>query len=135
MTSTQLAVSVGIACLLALASGLSGWAGALGIATVALLVLLCWLGLAGRGRPSMVSLAMLAVFGAGLCAVVVMAYRLHEPDGPLTTIGGLPAGTAMLVYGLPLAGSVAGVLYGLRFDREILPEASQRQFLKRFGKR
>lgn len=135
MTSTKLAVLAGVACLCALGSGLSGWAGALGIATVALLVLLCWLGLAGSGRPSIVSLAMLAVFGAGLCAVIVMAYRLHDPSGHLTTVGGLPAGTAMLVYGLPLAGSSAGILYGLRFDREILPEASQRQFLKRFGKR
>ena len=135
MSSTKLACLAAAVSLAALVAGLAGWAGALGIASVALLVTLWGLGLRSPGRTLPRTVAATIGIGAALCALLVLAYRLHDPEGALTTIGGLPAGTAMLVYGLPAAGSLVGILYGLAFDREILPIESQREFLERFGRR
>lgn len=134
MSNTKLACSVAVVSLGILIVGLAGHAGALGIASVCLVVLLWGLALRSPGRPSARTVAILLAIGAALCVVLLLAYHLHDPTGPLETIGGLPAGTAMLVYALPAAGSLVGVLYGLTFDREILPIESQRRFLERFGR-
>ena len=135
MSNTKLACLAAALSLGILGAGLAGHAGALGIASIALIVSLWNLGLRTPGRTSPKTVAISVAIGAALCSVLLLAYRLHNPAGPLRTIGGLPAGTAMLVYGLPAAGSLVGVLYGLTFDREILPLAAQRRFLARFGRR
>lgn len=134
MSNTKLACSAAVVSLGILAAGLSGHARALGIASVCLIVLLWSLALRAPGRPSAGTVSVLVAIGAALSLVLLLAYRLHDPTGPLATIGGLPAGTAMLVYALPAAGSLVGVLYGLAFNREILPLESQRRFLERFGR-
>ena len=70
-------------------------------------------------------------FGIGFCCLLALQFRLHDPTGPLRTIGGFPAGTALLVYGIAPLGLMLGVLYGLIFDREVLPPDRQRAFIER----
>ena len=91
------------------------------MSAVALIVLLCAIGLRVPNRTSKSTILTLIAYGAVFCALLATAFRLHDPTGPLTTIGGFPAGTAMLIYGIAPLGITLGVLYGLVFDSEILP--------------
>ena len=134
MNNSPLAAVGAVICLIALAGGFSGNAALLGMASVALIVVLCLLGLRAPGRPSRLTLAALLAFGVGFCCLLALQFHLHDPSGPLKTIGGFPAGTAMLVYGIAPLGLMLGVLYGLVFDREVLPLAKQREFIERFSK-
>ncbi len=131
MNSTPLAKLVGLVSAVALLAGLTGHAGVLGMAAVALIALLAVLGLRAPGGPSRRTLAAVAVFGMLFCSLLALGFLLHDPDGQLVTIGGLPAGTAMLVYGIAPLGISLGVLYGLVFDREILPREKLLDFLER----
>ena len=134
MNNSPLAALAAVICLIALIGGFAGQAALLGMASVALIVVLCLLGLRSPGRPSKLTLAAVLAFGIGFCCLLALQLRLHDPAGPLKTIGGFPAGTAMLVYGIAPLGLMLGVLYGLIFDREILPLDKQREFLQRFSK-
>ena len=117
----------------ALVAGLSGQALLVGISAVVLIVVLSAMGLRAPGRPSWHVFAVLVAWGAIFCGLLALGFRLHDPAGPLATIGGFPLGTAMLVYGTTPLGITMGVLYGLAFDRDILPLDKQREFLDRFA--
>lgn len=118
-----------------LAAGLAGHALAFGIGSVALIAGLTAMGLRAPGRSARISLGVLAAFGVAFCSLLALAGRLHDPAGPLVLIGGFPAGTAMLVYGICPLGIVLGLAYGLTFERETLPREVQDRFLRRFGRR
>ena len=135
MNNTPVALGLAVASLAALAAGLAGQALALGILAVALIVLLCMIGLQAPRRTSRLTVLTLVAYGAAFCALLAFSFRLHDSTAPLTTIGGFPAGTAMLIYGIAPLGITLGVLYGLTFDREILPLEKQREFLKRFSRK
>ena len=135
MNNSPLAALAAVICLIALVGGFAGNAALLGMAAVALIVVLCLLGLRSPGRPSRLTVAALLAFGIGFCCVLALQFRLHDPTGPLRTIGGLPAGAALLVYGIAPLGLMLGVLYGLIFDREVLPPDRQRAFIERYSSR
>ncbi|MXY70436.1 MAG: hypothetical protein F4Y47_18055 [Acidobacteriia bacterium] len=133
MNNSPLAALAAVICLIALAGGFAGNAALLGMASVALIVVLCLLGLRSPGRPSRLTLAAVLAFGIGFCCLLALQFHLHDPTGPLKTIGGFPAGTALLVYGIAPLGLMLGVLYGLIFDREVLPPDRQRAFIERYS--
>ncbi len=135
MNNTLLAALVAIASVAGLGAGLAGSGILVGMAGVALIVLIVALSLRVPGRPSALVVALLAAWGSAFCGLIVLSYRLHDPSGPLATIGGFPVATAMLVYGITPIGIAMGVLYGLAFEREILPLDKQREFLGQFGKK
>ena len=119
--------------LAALIAGLSGQAALVGMFAVALIVVLAAMGLRAPGRPRWSVLAVLVAWGAIFCGLLALGFRLHDPSAPLATLGGFPLGTAMLVYGTTPLGITMGVLYGLAFERDILPRDKQRAFLDRFA--
>ena len=134
VNNSPLAATAAIICLIALVCGFASNAALLGMASVALIVVLCLLGLRSPGRPSKLTVAAVLAFGIGFCCLLALQFHLHDPSGPLRTIGGFPAGTAMLVYGIAPLGLMLGVLYGLIFEREVLPIEKQREYLERFSK-
>ena len=134
LNNTPVAVTCAGVCAVGLLAGLAGQAMILGIAAVALIVTLAVLGLHTPGRTSWRTYGVLAAWGAAYCAVLLLCARLHQPAEPLATIGGFAAGTAILVYGATPLGLVIGVLYGLSFDREVLPLQKQEEFLRRFAR-
>lgn len=134
MSTTRLAILAAIGSLAGLAAGLAGSGALVGIAGVALIVLLAALAMRAPGHPSPLVASALVAWGIAYCALIALSYALHDPAGPLVTIGGFPAATAMLVYGTVPVGIALGVLYGLAFDREILPADRQREFLARYGR-
>lgn len=133
MNNSPLAALCAAVCVAALFAGLAGQAALLGMSAVALIVVLAAMGLRAPGRPSRLVFAVLVTWGALFCGLLALGFRLHDPTGSLAMIGGFPAGTAMLVYGTTPLGITMGVLYGLTFDREILPLEKQREFLDRFA--
>ena len=135
MNNTPVVLGGAAASLAAVAAGLAGYALAMGILAVVVIVLLCAIGLRTPRRTSKLTVLALIAYGAAFCSLLAFSSRLHDPAGPLTTIGGFPAGTAMLIYGIAPLGITLGVLYGLTFDSEILPLEKQREFLKRFSRK
>ena len=135
MRNSWLAAVAGSVCVVALLAGLGGNALALGICAVVLIALLCTISLRSAGRPSRRTLAVLAIYATAFSCFLAMAFRLHDPGGPLVTFWGFPVGTAMLVYGITPLGFTLGALYGLVFDSDILPEEKQREFLERYAGR
>lgn len=133
MNNTTLAVLCAIGSLATLVAGLTGFAQAFGFGSVALIVLLAFLGLRAPGRPGRKVCAYLIAFGASFIGLLALAFHLHDPTGPLRTFGGFPVGTAVLVYGVSAIGLTTGVVYGLIFDRKVLPVKKQREFLDRFA--
>ena len=133
MNNSPLAALCAAVCVAALVAGLAGQAALLGMSAVALIVVLAAMGLRAPGRPSRRVFAVLVTWGALFCGLLALGFRLHDPTGALAMIGGFPVGTAMLVYGTTPLGITMGVLYGLTFDREILPLEKQREFLDRFA--
>lgn len=131
MNNTPLANSVAVVSAAALVAGLTGYANVLGMATVVLIALLAVLGLRAPGGPTLRTLSAIVLFGTLFCGLLALGFLLHDPDGKLATIGGFPAGTAMLVYGIAPLGIAFGFLFGLIFDREILPREKHHDFLAR----
>ena len=119
----------------ALVAGLSGHALALGVCAVALLVGLCLLGLRSPGQPSARTVSALLAFAFAFCALLVLAGRLHKPSEPVQTLGGIPPGTAMLLYGIAPLGLTIGLIYGATFSSEVLPDQRLRDFLSRHAKK
>ena len=134
VNNSPLAVLAAVVSLAALLAGLAGHAALLGTAGVVLISVLCALALRSEGRPSRRTYAYLASFAAIFCGLLVLGFHLHDPSGPLVKIGGFPAGTAILLYGIAPLGVTMGIVYGLVFDHEILPKDKLRQFLDRFAK-
>lgn len=135
MNNSPLAVLAAVVSLTALLAGLAGNAALLGMAGVVLIGVLCALALRSEGLPSRRTYAYLAAFTAIFCGLLALGFHLHDPSGPLVKIGGFPAGTAILLYGIAPLGVTMGIVYGLIFDREILPKDRLRNFLDRFAKR
>ncbi len=135
MSNTLLAVLTAIGALAGLAAGLASSGLLVGVAAVLIIVLLAILGARAPGRTSPFVISTLVAWGIAFIVLIALSYRLHDPSGPLVTIGGFPAATAMLVYGTVPVGIAMGVLYGLAFDRHILPTDRQRELLARFGKK
>lgn len=133
LNNAPLASLCAVVSVLGLGAGISGRAALLGMSAVALIVLLSAIALRAPGRPSGIVLAAVAAWGAVFCTLLALGFRLHDPTGPLVVVGGFPVGTAMLIYGTTPLGIFLGVLYGLAFDRLILPQDRQREFLRRFG--
>lgn len=133
MNNTKLAVLCAIGSVVTLAAGLMGYAQVFGFGSVVLIDLLALLGLQAPGRPMRIVNVYLIAFGAIFIGLLATAFHLHDPTGPLRTFGGFPVGTAVLVYGISLLGLTTGVVYGLVFDRKILPIEKQREFLDRFA--
>lgn len=135
MSRSGLAVGIAGVSLVALAAGLAGQAWLLGWSAAVLVALLSVLGLCAPGKPSRATLAFLVAFAAVFCGLLALAFRLHDASGPLVLIGGFPAGTAVLVYGITPLGVCLGILYARVFDLQILPRDRSRAFLKRFSGR
>ena len=135
MKNSPLAILAALVSLTALLAGLAGQAAILGMAGVTLIAVLCAMALRAGGRPSRRTFAYLAAFAATFCGLLALGFHLHDPHGPLRTIGGFPAGTAMLVYGITPLGVTMGIVYGLIFDREILPRDKQHEFVERFARK
>ena len=131
MKASGLPLAIAVLCVIGLVAGLSGHALGLGFCAVGLLVALCLLGLSSPGQPSARTVVALLVFGCAFCALLALAYRLHTPLETLQTLGGIPPGTAMLLYGIAPLGLVVGLIYGLTFSTEVLPVDRQREFLAR----
>lgn len=132
MSNSALAVLVASVSLAGLLFGMGGQAILLGMSTVVLIVLLSAIGLRAPDRPVRRALAVLIAWGAVFCLLLALGQYLHVPEGPLVLIGGFPAGTAMLVYGITPLGITLGLLYGFFFDGLVLPADRQRAFLDRF---
>ncbi len=135
VNNSPLAVLAAAVSLVALLAGLAGRAALLGMAAVVLIAVLCALALRSAGQPSRRTYAYLAGFATVFCSLLALGFFLHDPSGPLVTIGGFPAGTAMLLYGITPLGVTLGLVYGLIFDTEILSKHKQREFLDRFAKK
>ena len=135
MTSTRLAILAAATSLVALAAGLAGRPAVLGMAAVVLTVLLCAQAFFNSERPPRAVYAFLAAFATVFCGLLALAFHLHDPDGPLATFGGFPVGTAVLLFGITPVGVTMGVMYGIVFGRDVLPERKLRAFLDRFAGR
>ena len=133
MNNSPLAMLCAVLSLAALVAGFSGQAALVGMSAVALIVVLSAIGLRAPGRPRWPVLSVLLAWGAIFCGLLALGFHLHDPATPLTTFGGFPVGTATLVYGTTPLGITMGVLYGLAFERDILPLDEQREFLDRFA--
>jgi hypothetical protein len=124
MTS-RLVAALFAAALLAVACALLNiWLG-FGFASCALLILSLALGF-GR-LPA----ALLALYAAYVVLLAGMAWLGHSPRLVL----GLPAATALLVYGVWPMPLLAGLLYGLWFHRAVLPDDKLEKFLAEHGRR
>lgn len=100
------------------------WLG-FGMAACALLVLGLVLGF-GRLR-----LALVLVF----VAYVVLLTGMARLAGSSRLILGLPAATALLVYGIWPMPLLAALLYGVVFRSSVLPDDKLRKFLAEHGRR
>jgi hypothetical protein len=108
------------ACVAALALGWLGYAAAFGFAAWAALAAAFAIGYGPHWRQPFVAGMLLLVFAVFSALLAGMVW-LDDPEGQLRLIGGLPAATALLVYGIWPAGLLAGLLYVLAFDRWVLP--------------
>jgi hypothetical protein len=103
---------------------LHAWLG-FGIAACALLVLGLVLGFA-RLHP-----ALLLVFAAYVALLAGMVWLADSSR----LILGLPAATALLVYGIWPMPLLAALLYGLLFRSSVLPDDKLEKFLAEHGRR
>jgi hypothetical protein len=122
-----LALSLALACA---AAGIAGWAGApvwLGTASLAVIVLALAFGWKpGLSGGVIWSLTGIFVLFSGLIAVMIF---LDDPAGPPRLWLGLPAPTALLVYGVWPLGVLPSLLYAFRFRDTVLAEDRLERFL------
>ncbi len=133
--NTTIALAIAALCCGVLSAALAGNAELLALGAVTMPTLLAAFGLWSRDRTSLRTCIWLGAFWAAFLCLLALGFYLHRPDEPLRLIGGFPAGTTILVYGMPPLGISFGLLYGVAFDAEILPEDKQREFLRRFQQR
>ncbi len=135
VNNTPTALALAVTSIVTLAAALTGSAMLVGFGGVVMVSLLGVIGFrVPSGRPNAPAQIALAVWCVAFCTLIAFAYWLHDPSGPLRTIGAIPAGTAMLIYGLPPLGLLVGLLYGALFDRVTLPEDRLASFLQRHGR-
>lgn len=104
--------------------------------------ILCWLIMVlhlavgyGRQRRRKEILYTMGGLFAVYCVLLVWIAAVDQPEGELRLLGGLPLGSALLVYGIWPIGTVSGILYGLVFDRSVLPEEKLQKFLSEFSQK
>jgi hypothetical protein len=61
--------------------------------------------------------------------------RTYQPKEEVSLFLGLPAPTALLIYGIWPCGVLLGVLYAVEFHRAVLPEDKLQKFLAEFGRK
>ena len=83
-------------------------------------------------KPIPVMIIGLFVVYAGLLTTMAV---LDDPQGPLNLVLGFPAATAVLVYGVWPTAAAIGIIYGLTFDRTVLPPDRLDEFMRRFGRK
>ncbi len=104
-----------------------------GAATCGLLVLGLALGFGLRGRPRVLYAGLLALLVS--YAWLLWGIASFEPRGPLRLAGGVPAATALLIYGIWPMPLLAGLLYALIFRSSVLPDDKLENFLAKYGRR
>jgi hypothetical protein len=86
---------------------------------------------AARRRPA-IGLSLALLF-AGY--VLLLSGMVFADATALRLVGGLPAGTALLVYGIWPVPLLAGLLYALVFRSAVLPPDKLNKFLAEHGRR
>ena len=105
-----------------------------GIAALTLMALGLAVGFGPQLTRKPIPVLIVSLFVVYAVLLTVMA-ALDNPEGPPNLVLGFPAATAVLVYGIwPLAAAI-GIVYGLTFDRTVLPPDRLDDFVRRFGRR
>ena len=123
--------SLTVACLATALAGAWGEPTALGIAVLAVIMLILSLGWRGSRGAAWALAGIFAVFAALFLAIVAF----DDPDGPPRLLLGLPASTAVLVYGVWPLGVLPSLLYAYRFRDSVLPEDRLERFLAEHSRR
>jgi hypothetical protein len=105
-----------------------------GIVACGMLVLGLALGFGAERRSGLIATLLLFLF-AGYAWLVWGMAGSDRPGDPLLLIGGLPRGTALLVYGIWPIPLLAGLIYGLVFRTRVLPPDKLQQFLAEHRRR
>ena len=133
MKAGRLVAATALLCAGALVAGLANQPLVLGCCSIALIAVLAVLGM-GSGASAATRLAVF-LFGVLFCVLISLSFLLNAPDQPLVTVGGFPPGTAVLVYAIGPLGLILGLIYGLSFDKQVLPEERLRSFVDRFSRK
>ena len=104
-----------------------------GILTWLMMALAMAIGFGPEYRRPPILAAIIAIFLV-YSALLLLLAGLDNPGEPARLILGFPAATAVLVFGIWPAGVMAGLLYGLVFQRSVLPEEKLRAFIRKFGR-
>ena len=105
-----------------------------GIAACALMALGLAVGFGPQLTRKPIPVLIVGLFVVYVVLLTVMA-ALDDPQGPLNLVLGFPAATAVLVYGVWPAAAAIGIVYGLTFDRTVLPPDRLDEFMRRFGRK
>lgn len=105
-----------------------------GIAAWTLMALGLAVGFGPQLTRKPIPLMIIGLFVVYAVLLTVMA-ALDDPQGPPNLILGFPAATALLVYGVWPAAAAIGIVYGLTFERTVLPPERLDDFLRRFGRK
>ena len=103
-----------------------------GILTWLMMALAMAIGFGPKYRRGPLLASIVGIFLA-YSALLLLLARLDSTE-ELRLILGFPAATAILVFGIWPIGAVAGLLYGLVFERSVLPEEKLREFIRKFGR-
>ena len=103
-----------------------------GILTWLMMALAMAIGFGPEYRRGPILGAIVGIFLA-YSALLLLLARLDSTE-ELRLILGFPAATAILVFGIWPIGAVAGLLYGLVFERSVLPEEKLQEFIRKFGR-
>ncbi len=104
-----------------------------GILTWLMMALAMAIGFGPEYRRAPILAAIIGIFLA-YSALLLLLAGLDDPSGEPRLILGFPAATAVLVFGIWPIGVMAGLLYGLVFQRSVLPEEKLRAFIRKFGR-
>ena len=114
-------------------AGVWGEPAALGVAVLAVTMLILSLGWrSASSRAVTWALAGIFVLFNGL---ILSITALEAPEGPPRLWLGLPAPTALLVYGVWPLGILPSLLYAFRFRDSVLPEDRLERFLAEHSRR
>ena len=103
-----------------------------GILTWLMMALAMAIGFGPEYRRGPILASIVGIFLA-YSALLLLLARLDSTE-ELRLILGFPAATAILVFGIWPIGAVAGLLYGLVFERSVLPEEKLQEFIRKFGR-
>ena len=104
-----------------------------GILTWLMMALAMAIGFGPEYRRPPILAAIISIFLV-YSALLLLLAGLDDPSGEPRLILGFPAATTVLVFGIWPIGVMAGLLYGLVFQRSVLPEEKLRAFIRKFGR-